>query len=778
MYLLVFLLMLNFTAWSKATSTYKSIKSFKGLEINYLPGTYSTDLNLVFRLPKGKDVRVELVQDNKARKIEGSVKLTGPSIIRFIVKENNTTITYLGYYFANCKHNLPVVGLMVNGNEFFAPNGIYSGSLTKNKSGEFVKSGKAWQKKPIAAYAQFFAVNKLQDELMLDVKTYGGMTLGQKEKSLQLSARKEKYGKAKINMKLFANLPYQAYQHVVLRTSGNDQAKTRLKDLALSRVAERIGLETKASRPVVVYVNGIYWGIHNLREKVNSDYYQYRNHWKSNEFVHVQGSGSSNKFYQSTLNYVKNNYAKQGFANRVNDSIDLENFFNFHIFQTYINNKDYRGNIRFYKHKKGAWRWVVYDTDLACNNELNKHNFIQDRTFPNQTFWYNPIYSYTLLNYLLRNQALKSTFVNQYCFLASSHLRPEQFISSIEKSSDNIREEIPSHVKRRGNIHGESLAGWESNVDGLKKFFIRRNKVVFNHLAEALDQKGMYSVEISQSGNQSASIKLYGGTIKTDVLKGSFFKSSPTVIDATSTNHLYRFSSWSNGEKQPVIKLKATNQKLVAKYTHLPQDKAAKTLRFERMYIRNGKKKGLIFLNIKNVGFDDVELTHVQLYEDVSGQVLELGELNVEAGESIVFASSKSKIDSLLPDLDARVINFNFNDKMLDSVKFNLISSEGFVDSLHANVSDYRYLKHNSWMISKSGKKLYFNHIKKKSIDKYNWDSLPYVYSLGFSNVDEATMYFFFLIISGSIISIPLIVFRKRIKIKAATFSVFLRSLW
>ena len=157
---------------------------------------------------------------------------------------------------------------------------------------------------------------------------------------------------------------------------------------------------------------------------------------------------------------------------------------------------------------------------------------------------------------------------------------------------------------------------------------------------------------------------------------------------------------------------------------------------------------------------------------------MELGELNVEAGESIVFASSKSKIDSLLPDLDARVVNFNLNDKMLDSVKFNLISSEGFVDSLHANVSDYRYLKHNSWMISKSGKKLYFNHIKKKSIDKYNWDSLPYVYSLGFSNVDEATMYFFFLIISGSIISIPLIVFRKRIKIKAATFSVFLRSLW
>ena len=101
--------------------------------------------------------------------------------------------------------------------------------------------GRAWQKEPIRAFAQFFIGNKMRDELALDVKTYGGMTLGWKEKSLQLSARKEKYGRSKIKVKLFENLPMDAFQHVVLRTSGNDQNKSRLQDRSISHVADDLG---------------------------------------------------------------------------------------------------------------------------------------------------------------------------------------------------------------------------------------------------------------------------------------------------------------------------------------------------------------------------------------------------------------------------------------------------------------------------------------------------------------------------------------------------------
>ena len=63
--------------------------------------------------------------------------------------------------------------------------------------------GRAWQKEPIRAFAQFFIGNKMRDELALDVKTYGGMTLGWKEKSLQLSARKRKVWTLKNQSKTF-----------------------------------------------------------------------------------------------------------------------------------------------------------------------------------------------------------------------------------------------------------------------------------------------------------------------------------------------------------------------------------------------------------------------------------------------------------------------------------------------------------------------------------------------------------------------------------------------
>ena len=91
-----------------------------------------------------------------------------------------------------------MVALVVDTNDFFPPNGIYNGHLKVDTAGgEPITIGKAWEKQPITAFAQFFFNNELKEELEIDLKTYGGMTLGWKEKSLQLSARKNYTVKAK-----------------------------------------------------------------------------------------------------------------------------------------------------------------------------------------------------------------------------------------------------------------------------------------------------------------------------------------------------------------------------------------------------------------------------------------------------------------------------------------------------------------------------------------------------------------------------------------------------
>ena len=63
-------------------------------------------------------------------------------------------------------------------------------------------------------------------------------------------------------------------------------------------------------------------GIHNLREKVNGDYFKYRYNWKKGEFIEIQGSGFKDPVYKSLITYVRSHYSDEDFYQRVSDSIE------------------------------------------------------------------------------------------------------------------------------------------------------------------------------------------------------------------------------------------------------------------------------------------------------------------------------------------------------------------------------------------------------------------------------------------------------------------------
>ena len=131
--------------------------------------------------------------------------------------------------------------------------------------------------------------------------------------------------------------------------------------------------------------------------------------------------------------------------NALTELMDVENFMDFQIAQIYFDNRDAGGNIKFWRPQtpSGKWRWVLYDTDLGCNKQFLKRNFIRDRTFPVHEYWYNPSYAYTLLNNMLKNEDLKKRFINQYCFLMATHITAKNFnLKLIQNGTVNYQEPI------------------------------------------------------------------------------------------------------------------------------------------------------------------------------------------------------------------------------------------------------------------------------------------------------------------------------------------------
>ena len=82
-----------------------------------------------------------------------------------------------------------------------------------------------------------------------------------------------------MSVPLFSDRPYDSYQTFILRNSGNDWNSTMLRDGFLQEIVVDTEADRMEYRPAILYLNGQYWGIHNIREKINEDYlYIFFNH--------------------------------------------------------------------------------------------------------------------------------------------------------------------------------------------------------------------------------------------------------------------------------------------------------------------------------------------------------------------------------------------------------------------------------------------------------------------------------------------------------------------
>ncbi|MGY8809343.1 MAG: CotH kinase family protein, partial [Fidelibacterota bacterium] len=184
------------------------------------------------------------------------------------------------------------------------------------------------------------------------IRIFGGMTIYYPEKSLRLIARKN-YGESRFKANIF-NQGKKKYKQFILRHSGNDYRKTRFKDVLSTTLAAQSGLDVQAFVPSHLFVNSEYWGVYNIREKLN-EYYIDNNYDCGTVGVDLLQAfkkveeGTVDK-YEELLNFIDNNKMKvDENYNHLSTLMDTRNFTNYWIYQMYFGNTDARGNIRFWR---------------------------------------------------------------------------------------------------------------------------------------------------------------------------------------------------------------------------------------------------------------------------------------------------------------------------------------------------------------------------------------------------------------------------------------------
>ena len=150
----------------------------------------------------------------------------------------------------------PNTGIHVTGNSFFPWYPFYESNFWND-----------WEKEVhIELYEPGGELGFSQDAGM---KIFGGWSRAEAQKSFSFFARSI-YGKGNFDYKLFPDSEVDSYESFILRAHGQDNVMFR--DGFHTTLASENGVPVQDYRPAVVYLNGEFWGIQNIREKVNEHY--------------------------------------------------------------------------------------------------------------------------------------------------------------------------------------------------------------------------------------------------------------------------------------------------------------------------------------------------------------------------------------------------------------------------------------------------------------------------------------------------------------------------
>jgi len=479
------------------------------------------------------------------------------------------TITHT--YFINAETDLPVFSLSTTPANFFdIEDGIYTLGNNYQTSNPYYGAN-FWQDWERPIHVEFFESDGTCG-LSFDggVKIVGGWSRANPQKPLAIFARNE-YGTGEINYQLFPDRPFNEFQAFILRNGGNDWGRTFFSDGMMQGLVEDIDLDIMAFRPCLVYINGEYWGILNLREKQNEHYIAMYHKVDPDSIDLLEFNASpihgDAQHYHKLVDFISNNDLSQA-ANYeyVKTLIDIDNFIDYNVVQIYFDNRDWPGNnIKYWRPRTtdGKWRWLVYDVDWGFgvnaygrggNQYGYDYNTLEYATSPQPTpnHHANPPWSTLLLRRLLENDQFKNDFINRFADYFNTIFQPEVVIDKILEIQNLIEPEILHHISKwsqsyplwsRHSLWWNDVNRWYSFIQIMVDFAYNRVPYMRGHIIRKFKLGGVAEITLNVSPKAGGSIKVSTIVIENFPWQGNYFMNIPITVTAIPHSN-YKFSRW------------------------------------------------------------------------------------------------------------------------------------------------------------------------------------------------------------------------------------------
>lgn len=451
-------------------------------------------------------------------------------------------------YITGANHELPIVSLVTDPINFFGfQSGIYAhGPNYEDSNPHF--GANFWQDWETEVNFSFYEPEGfLGIEIDAGAKVFGGWSRAFEHRSLSIFAR-GRYGFKKIKYPLFPRLNYEKFQAIVLRNSGNDWMRGMMRDITLTSLMDGSGLETQSYRSSAVYINGEYWGMYHMREKINEHFLASKHNVKVKNVDILEGKDTTvhgnRDEYDALVEFIADNdLSIQDNFDYVDQQIDIDNFIQYQVAQIYFDNEDWPGNnIKYWKSPQTKWRWILFDTDFGFGSNNASRDTLSIALSDSHSSWANPPWSTLFLRQLIENDGFRYRFINQFADDFNTRFAPDDVLHHIEDIALTIESELPNQMFRWQDFL--FIDNWRGEVDFIKEFGRTRTDYLISYIQDYFGLSGMSTLNIINKEESQGQVYLNSLAIADDTWQGRYFNGVPVILRAVAAEG-FVFSHWS-----------------------------------------------------------------------------------------------------------------------------------------------------------------------------------------------------------------------------------------
>jgi len=576
-------------------------------------------------------------------------------------------------YFLNENLELPVFTITTDSLNLWDYNtGIYVLGPNAESASPY-KGANFWQEWQKPATIEYF--DKSKNRILRfdsEIEIYGNYSRAKPQKSFEIKLS-DKYGTDEIDYPLIPDKSYiTKYDNIILRNSGTDWNVSHFRDAFMERVMKNTYSGYLGAEPAVMFLNGQFWGVYTIHEKHDENWMAGNFGLKRSEIDFLRESGSSVRVEEGSdasfwtmYNYATTqNASTQAYYDYMNTVLDIKNYTDYFVAETYYNNGDWIGewtnNIKIWRPNApgSKWKYLLYDTDfgMGLKNSVTDNRLAMAR---------NPIefsHSSEMFDAMLANPTFKRYFINRYADLINTIFLPSNIDDIVHQFQDSMAPDMTEHFVKWGS----NVSTWQDNIDEITTFANARPNIMRDYIRSGfgLTSKVTLTLQVSPAG--AGRIEISTITPTSYPWSGVYFNGNPVTITAIP-NPGYTFDHWrsnvvinSNNYNQAVTYNFTANDVITCYFTGSAA--TPKLTISELNYNSDGANNAGDWVELHNYGTQSLDISGWKFKDEEDNHIFQFPTgTTIAAGGYLVLVEDTAGFRSQFPSVTNKIGPIGFN---------------------------------------------------------------------------------------------------------------------